>query len=98
MNNEFLDNMVTLIDEEGKETDFEVMDSVEYKNRLFYALFPHSEYQNAEEPSDDKYMLYYIFEAKPSDSGEESYFEEVQDDSVRDELSVIFEKHFSEKL
>ena len=98
MENGFVENIITLIDEEGKETNFDILDSLEYEGRLFHALFPLSKIPDDWETYDDKYMVYYIFESKAFDSGNESYFEELEDGKLHDELAEIFEERFNEQL
>ncbi len=93
MEEEVLNSSVTLIDDEGKEMNFEVLDFIRYNNRDFYALLPNFELSDQSDSPDEE-EKYFIFEAKNCISDDSKYFEEVKDDDILDKLSVIFEEHF----
>ncbi len=80
-------DIVTLVDDEGVEREFEVLDFIENAQRRFYALMPNfelsDEFLNKEE-------TYFIFEIK-EENGEEQLVE-VDDDKLLDDLSEEFER------
>ncbi len=80
-------DIVTLVDDEGVEREFEVLDFIENKQGRFYALMPNfelsDEFLNKEE-------TYFIFEIK-EENGEEQLVE-VDDDKLLDDLSEEFER------
>ena len=84
-NEEFEVDLITLIDDEGKEHEFENDDG------CFYALLPTFEDPAASIESEG---TYYIFEAIEED-GEEQ-LAEVEDEELLDKLAEIFESHFDE--
>ncbi len=91
MDKEFAPDLITLIDDENVEHNFEILDTIENDKGLFYALYPvFDEAQDA--VADDG--EYYIMEVIEED-GEEQ-LAEVEDDELLDELAEIFEKRFEE--
>ncbi len=91
MDNEFKPDLITLIDEENIEHNFEILDTIENDKGVFYALYP--VFDNAEEAVEDN-GEYYIMEVVEED-GEEQ-LAEVDDEVLLDELSAVFERHFEE--
>lgn len=93
MNNEFAPDLITLIDDEGNEHSFEILDTVEHEDSEYYALYPF--YENPEDSVNDA-GEYYIMEAIINDNGEEE-FAEIDDEDLLDYLAEKFEANF-EKL
>ncbi len=91
MDNEFKPDLLTLIDEENVEHNFEILDTIENDKGVFYALYP--VYDTPEEELNDS-GEYYIMEVIDEDG--EQQLAEVEDDALLDELSAVFEKHFEE--
>ena len=91
MSEDFSSDIITLVDDEGIEREFEVLDFIENEKGKFYALLP-----NFDLPDDapDKDETYFIFEIIEED-GEEQ-LAEVEDDELMDELAEIFESRFEE--
>lgn len=75
--------VVTLTDEEGTETEFEVLGTLEDGGKLYYALAPLAE--EAEE--------YYLFVASKDENGED-ILSTVEDDEEFDRIADIFEDEF----
>ena len=87
-------DIVTLVDDEGVEREFEVLDCIvleDYK-RKFYALMPNFELEDTN--LDDDEVTYFIFEMIEED-GEEQLVE-VEDDELLDELSEQFEERLTD--
>ena len=91
MDNEYKPDLITLIDEDNVEHNFEILDTIEDDRGVFYALYPI--FDDAEEALSDS-GEYYIMEVIEED-GEEQ-LAEVEDEALLDELSAIFEAHFEE--
>lgn len=91
MNNDFAADLITLIDEEGTEHEFEILDVIENDKGCFYALLP-----NFESPDESINFdgTYFIFEE--IDENGEKQLAEVEDDSLLDELATIFESRFED--
>ena len=91
MNDEYGADLITLIDDEGQEHEFEILDEIENEDGMFYALLP--TFQNPEEAVEAE-GTYYIFEVIEED-GEEQ-LAEVEDDDLLDRLAEMFESRFEE--
>lgn len=93
MSNEYSPDLVTLVDEDNVEHNFEILDTTEYEGKEYYALYP--VFDSADELVADS-GEYYIMEAVDSDDGWE--LSEVDDDDLIDKLAAIFEDKFAEKF
>lgn len=91
MNNEYEADLLTLVDDEGQEHEFEILDELENDDGHFMALVPTQ--QDAEDISNEA-ETYYIFEVVEED-GEEQ-LQEVEDDALLDKLADLFENRFNE--
>lgn len=91
MDNEYEADLLTLIDDEGTEHEFEIIDELENDDGHFMALVPTQ--QDPEDLSSDA-ETYYIFEVIEED-GEEQ-LQEVEDDALLDKLADIFETRFND--
>ena len=87
MDDNFSSDIVTLVDDEGVEREFEVLDYIENSKGKFYALTPNFELPEEDLSSDGTYFIFEIVE----ENGEEQLVE-VDDDELLDELSEEFEK------
>jgi uncharacterized protein YrzB (UPF0473 family) len=91
MTDEFEADLLTLVDDDGAEHEFEIIDELENDDGHFIALVP--THQDAEDLAADA-ETYYIFEIVEID-GEEQ-LQEVEDDSLLNKLADIFENRFNE--
>ena len=91
MEYEYEADLITLVDDEGQEHEFEVLDTLETDEGVFMALVPTR--QNPEEVAEEA-ETYYIFEVIEED-GEEQ-LQEVEDDELLDRLADAFEARFNE--
>ncbi|MDE5582346.1 MAG: DUF1292 domain-containing protein [Ruminococcus sp.] len=73
------ENYITLIDDNGEEISFEVLGTVEYKERVFAVLLPF----------DDEDGEVIILEIVPDDESEEGAFISVDDEEL---LNAVFEQ------
>ena len=89
MDNEFKVDLITLIDEENIEHNFEILDIIENDKGVFYALLPIFNDAQEELQSSGEYYIMEVIE----ENGEEQ-LAEVEDDDMLDELAEEFEKHF----
>lgn len=90
MDKEFSADLITLIDDEGKEHNFEIMDVITQDETEYYALLP--VYENQDDILNDN-GEYFILEAIEEDG--EQQFAEVIDAQLRRKLSQIFEDRFN---
>lgn len=91
MNDEYGADLLTLVDDEGEEHEFEILDVIDNDDGCFYALLP-----TFETPQDkvDAEGTYYIFEAI-EENGEQQ-LAEVEDEALLDKLAELFESRFEE--
>ncbi len=90
-NEELFDaNLVSLVDEDGNEYEFEILDEIDYKDGHYYALMP---LFNMPEEGIDSESTYMIFEAVEDENGDPQ-LAEVDDDDLLDEIAEIFEANF----
>ena len=80
-------DIVTLVDDEGVEREFEVLDFIENGKGRFYALMPNFELPDNDLNADETYFIFEIIEQ----DGEDQLFE-VEDDELLEELSEEFER------
>ncbi len=93
MNNEYEADLITLLDDDGNEHEFEVIDEIETDDGHFVALVP-----TLQDPEDIgvEPETYYIFEID-SEDGEEQLME-VEDEDTLNKLAEIFERRFEEEF
>lgn len=68
MANEYTPDLITLIGDDGKEIEFEILDIIENDEGKFYVLYPF--FENPEDAVNDS-GEYYIFEVTEIDGEEE---------------------------
>lgn len=93
MSNDYSPDLITLVDDDNVEHNFEILDTIEFEGKEYYALYP--VFDSADEMVADS-GEYYIMEAQDSDDSWE--LSEVDDDDLIDKLSVIFEERFADKF
>ena len=86
---EFESDLIVLLDEDGEEHSFEIIDTLEHEDNTYYALYPLFEDPQAQVEADGED---YIFEVVEED-GEEQ-LAEVEDDNLLNELDEIFRERF----
>lgn len=92
MSEELFENeeIFTLTDEDGVETDFEVVGSCEYEGGIYFAVIP------LDGEDDDEKIEYTILKSAKDENGED-IFVTVDDDDEFDAVADIFEDElFSE--
>ena len=85
-------DFVTLLDEEGNEHSFELLDIVEYEGESFFALLPKKNLHNSN--FDDDVCGYYIF--KEISNNDEHILVEVEDPVKLEKISNLLEKRLSD--
>lgn len=78
------ENYITLTDDDGNEVSFEILDTVEYKERLFAILLPFDE-------EDDGIVILEIIEGDDEDFDD---FVSIEDDSLLEEVYSEFKKNY----
>lgn len=82
----------TLTDEEGKETEFELIGVTEYKGKQYYAMIP------ADAAQEDGSFCEYVVLRLDQDENGEDMLVTVDDDDEFDDVADIFDDQFSEEL
>ena len=91
MNDDFGTDLLTLVDDDGEEHEFEILDVIDGDEGCFYALLP-----TFDDPQDkiDSEGTYYIFESV-EENGEQQ-LAEIEDQDLLDRLAQQFESRFEE--
>ena len=93
MNNDYEADLITLLDDDGMEHEFEIIDEIENDDGHFIALLPTFTESGDLSSEPD---TYYIFEVVDEDG--EELLTEVEDDDLLNKLSEIFETRFEESF
>ncbi|MBR2041812.1 MAG: DUF1292 domain-containing protein [Oscillospiraceae bacterium] len=83
-NEDYGNDFVTLVDENGKETEFEIVDSLVTENNEYFALIPTETPDNIGTDDGELVILKVVEE-----DGEE-FLEPIEDDDEYEEISEIF--------
>lgn len=90
-NTEFGPNLISLMDEDGKEHEFEFVDSLELEGSEYVALIP--VYDNPADSLDDDGELVVL---KVIQDGEEEYLEAIEDEDEFNNVSELFMDRLSD--
>lgn len=91
MDSNYSPDLITLLDEDGRELTLEILDIYEENERIFYALMP--VYDNKEDLLYDS-GEYTILEVV--DENDDEQLAEVEDEELKLRLSRIFEDRFND--
>lgn len=89
LENEELDNIITLNDEEGNEVEFEFLDLIEFEDEEYVVLLPVEETEDAGEVV--------ILQVEDIDTDEESYTS-VEDEDTLNKVFEIFKEKFKDEF
>ena len=89
---EYTPELVTVLDKDGTEYTFEILDKIETESGKYAALLP---YDESEEESDDNESDELII-LKVIEDNDEFYLEPIEDDREFNEIGEIFEERLSE--
>ncbi len=89
-NENYEPDLISLLDEEGNEYEFEILDEIDYKDAHYYALMPLFDLPEEDIDSQSTYM---IFEAIEDENGDPQ-LAEIEDDALLDEVAEVFEANF----
>lgn len=93
MEMEYERDLVTLMDEEGVEHEFEVIDSLEHDDEEYLALIP--VFETPEENLDDSGELVILKIAADDETGEE-FLEAIEDEDEFNKIADIFMERLEE--
>lgn len=83
-NEDYGNDFITLVDGNGKETEFEIVDSLVTENNEYFALIPVETAENVDSDDGELVILKVVEE-----DGEE-FLDEIEDDEEFAEISEIF--------
>ena len=83
----------TLVDEEGKEIEFELIGKAEYKGVVYYAMIP----ADSAEQAEDGFCEYVILKEENDENGEATLVT-IDDDEEFDDVADYFDDMFSEEI
>ncbi len=91
MQDEYGPDLLTLVDDDGNEHEFELLDVIDNDEGSFYALLP-----VFSDPSDEveSQGTYYIFQSYEKDGEQE--LAEIDDQDLLNRLAAEFEKRFED--
>ncbi|MCQ2770539.1 MAG: DUF1292 domain-containing protein [Clostridia bacterium] len=84
-------DILTLTDENGKEIEFEFVDSFEFEGNVYYALIP------VEDNKDGEYVLLKL-ENPEAEEGEETNLVTIDDDEEFDRVADYFEDAYLSEI
>ena len=84
-------DFMTLVDDEGNEHMFEVLDAIETDDGRYLAMIPHYEDPNEQLESDDELVIMKVF---TDEEGE--YLEAIEEEAEFDAVSAIFTERLGE--
>lgn len=91
MDNSFSPDLITLVDENGIEHNFEILDQIEENDNRYFALMPVFENPDDMLSSSGEYTILEAIDA----NGEEQ-LAEIEDETLRRRLSYEFEERFND--
>lgn len=83
-NEDYGNDFITLVDENGIEREFEIVDSLVTENNEYFALIPTETPENVANDDGELFILKVV-----EDNGEE-FLEPIEDDEEYEEISEIF--------
>lgn len=83
-NEDYGNDFITLVDENGVEREFEIVDSLVTENNEYFALIPTETPENVASDDGELFILKVV-----EDNGEE-FLEPIEDDEEYEEISEIF--------
>lgn len=94
-NDMYESNLISLLDDEGNEYEFEIIEELDYQDRHYYALMPLFDMPDDEQ--EDSENVYMIFEDIIDENGEPQ-LAEIDDEALLDTLAELFEEKFDEEF
>jgi len=88
---DYTPDLYTLVDEEGKEQTFEMLDAIEQDGERYFALVPYQEDPDELLDSDGDLVI-----LKAQMDGEEEILASIDDDAEFDKIGAIFMKRIEE--
>lgn len=87
--NEYEQDIITLIDDKGRRSDFKVLDAIETDEGRFVALLPLASFDD--DTGEGEYIILRVV-----NSGEEEELAEIDDEELIEALADVFMERFDE--
>ena len=95
INDDMMADIITLVDEDNVEHQFEIMDHFEYKDNAYVALVPY--FENPEDAFKEDPTVVFFRVGSEDEEGLET-FDVVEDDEEYYAISGIFEKRYEKMM
>ena len=83
-------DVISLLDEEGKEHEFEIVDALELEDRQYLALVPLYDESQAEEALEDSGELVILRVSDEEDEDGEQYLDAIEDEEEYNRVADLF--------
>ncbi len=92
MENNEMQDIINILDEDGKEHSLEIIDALEYDDRQYLALLPMYDEDEAQEQLEESGELVILRVSNEQDEDGQDYLECIEDDDEYKAVSEIFIK------
>ena len=83
-------DVISLLDEDGKEHEFEIVDALELEGKQYLALVPLYDESQAEEALEDSGELVILQVSEETDEDGEQYLDAIEDEDLYNRVSELF--------
>ena len=93
MAQDFGDDLLTLVDDDGQEHEFQIVDTLEHDDDLYVALVATYDDPDAELQDDGELVI-----LKSVYEGDEEFLEAIEDEAEFDEIAAIFMERLEDQF
>ena len=83
-------DVISLLDEDGKEHEFEIVDALELEEKQYLALVPLYDESQAEETLEDSGELVILQVSEETDEDGEQYLDAIEDEDLYNRVAELF--------
>ncbi len=83
-------DVISLLDEDGKEHEFEIVDALELEGKQYLALVPLYDESQAEEALEDSGELVILQVSEETDEDGEQYLDAIEDEDLYNRVAELF--------
>ena len=83
-------DVISLLDEDGKEHEFEIVDALELEGKQYLALVPLYDESQAEETLEDSGELVILQVSEETDEDGEQYLDAIEDEDLYNRVAELF--------
>ena len=83
-------DVISLLDEDGKEHEFEIVDALELEEKQYLALVPLYDESQAEEALEDSGELVILQVSEETDEDGEQYLDAIEDEDLYNRVAELF--------